>query len=139
LQPRHLTLETYRTYARTLIARFGGRLLSDFNEDDIVALIRQRQAEGCKPRRINFELGVLRMVLRDFGLWDAVNGRVRPLRARHDVGQAVIREDEGRIFGHRQQEPQPGVASARCAQHRYGPTRKRDSRPSLSRPQPHMA
>ncbi len=92
------TLETYRTYVRTLIARFGGRLISDFNEDDIAALIRQRQAEGLKPRRINFELGVLRMVLRDFGLWDAVKGRIRPLRTPHDVGKAVSREDEGRLL-----------------------------------------
>lgn len=92
------TLETYRTYVRTLVARFGGRLISDFSEDYVAALIRQRQAEGLKPRRINFELGVLRMVLRDFGLWDAVKGRIRSLRTTHDVGKAISREDEGRVL-----------------------------------------
>src|SRR5262249_11055044 len=81
------TIETYRTYVRTLIDKFGGRLVSDFREDDIATLVRQRQVEGFKPRRINFELAVLRMVLREFGLWDAVKGRVRPLRTPHDVGK----------------------------------------------------
>ena len=80
------------------MARFGGRLISDFSEDYVAALIRQRQAEGLKPRRINFELGVLRMVLRDFGLWDAVKGRIRSLRTTHDVGKAISREDEGRVL-----------------------------------------
>jgi integrase len=91
------TVETYRTYVRTLIDRFGGRLVSDFSEDDVATLIRKRQAEGFRPRRINFELAVLRMVLRDFGLWDAVKGRVRPLRTPHDVGKAISREDEARL------------------------------------------
>jgi hypothetical protein len=76
LAPR--TLETYRTYVRTLIDRFGGRLVSDFSEDDIATLIRARQADGFKPRRINFELAVLRMVLRDFRIWD--NNTTFPVR-----------------------------------------------------------
>src|SRR5947209_1582944 len=46
------TLEAYRTYVRTLTEQFGERLISDFSEGDIAALIRQRQGEGFKPRRI---------------------------------------------------------------------------------------
>jgi integrase len=38
------------------------------------------------------------MVLRHFGLWDAIKGRVRPLREPHDVGKAMSREDEERIL-----------------------------------------
>jgi integrase len=103
------TLETYRTYVRTLIDKFGGRLVSDFCEDDIATLVRQRQAEGFKPRRINFELAVLRMVLRDFGLWDAVKGRVRPLRTPHDVGKAVSREHEDRLLAAISQSRSPAL------------------------------
>lgn len=60
------TIEAYRTYVRTLIIRFGDRLIIDFRESDIAGLIRDRQAAGFKPRRINLELTVLRMILREF-------------------------------------------------------------------------
>jgi integrase len=92
------TIATYRTYVRTLSARFGNRLICDFSENDIADLIRQRQAEGYQPRRINLELTVLRMILRDHGLWEAVKGRTRPLRTPHDVGKAIGLEDEERIL-----------------------------------------
>src|SRR5262249_26961468 len=61
------TTEAYTTYVRTLTARFGSRLICDFDESDIAGLIRERQVQGYKPRRINFELTVLRMILRDHG------------------------------------------------------------------------
>jgi integrase len=93
------TLENYRLYANRLLDYFGQRLVSDFTEVDIAHLIRDRQHQGLKPRRINFELAVLRMVLRHFNVWDSVKGRIRPLRESHDVGRAISRDDEERILG----------------------------------------
>jgi integrase len=92
------TLTNYRLYAKRLTEHFGERLVSDIDEADIADLIRKRQQAGLKPRWINIELAVLRMVLRHFGVWDSVKGRVRPLREPHDVGQAISREDEERIL-----------------------------------------
>jgi integrase len=92
------TLENYRLYSRKLAEYFGQRLVSDIDEGDIAGLIRQRQRQGLKPRRINVELAVLRMMLRHFGVWDSVKGRVRPLRESHDVGRAISREDEELIL-----------------------------------------
>jgi integrase len=92
------TLENYRLYSRKLAEYFGQRLVSDIDERDIAGLIRERQRKGLKPRRINIELAVLRMVLRHFGLWDSARGRVRPLRESHDVGRAIGHEDEENIL-----------------------------------------
>jgi integrase len=92
------TLTNYRLYAKGLTEYFGERLVSDIGEADIADLIRKRQQAGLKPRRINIELAVLRMVLRHFGVWDTVKGRIRPLREPHDVGRAISREDEERIL-----------------------------------------
>ena len=57
-----------------------------------------RQQQGHSPRRINFEVAVLRMVLRYFGLWDSAKGRLRMLREPKDVGKAISGDDEHRIL-----------------------------------------
>jgi integrase len=93
------TLENYRLYANRLLDYFGQRLVSDFTEVDIAHLIRDRLRQGLRPRRINFELAVLRMVLRHFNLWDSVKGRIRPLREPRDVARAISRDHEERILG----------------------------------------
>jgi integrase len=103
------TLENYRLYAKRLVEHFGQRLVSDIGEADIAALIRERQRQGFKSRRINIELAVLRMVLRHFGVWDSVKGRVRPLREPHDIGKAISREDEARILAAIQDSRSPAL------------------------------
>lgn len=103
------TLENYRTYSRRVADYFGQRLISDIDERDMANLIRERQRQGFKPRRINFELSVLRMVLRHFGVWDSVKGRVRPLRESHDVGKAISRVDEERILAAIRESRSPGL------------------------------
>ena len=60
--------------------------------------MRDRERRGFKPRRINFELALLRMVLTHFGVWGSVKGRIRLLGEPHDVGRAISREDEERIL-----------------------------------------
>ena len=71
----------------------GQRLISDIGEEDIASLMRDRERRGFKPRRINFELALLRMVLTHFGVWGSVKGRIRLLGEPHDVGRAISRED----------------------------------------------
>jgi integrase len=92
------TLENYRLYANRAIEHFGQRVICDIGESDIAELVRKRQRQGFKPRRINFELAVLRMVLRHFGVWDSLKGRTRLLREPRDVGRAISQEDEEKIL-----------------------------------------
>ena len=103
------TLENYRLYGRKVVEYFGQRLVSDIGERDIAGLIRDRQRQSLGPRRTNFELTVLRMVMRYFGLWDSVKGRIRPLREPHDVGKAVSREGEERVLDAIRQSRSPAL------------------------------
>jgi integrase len=92
------TLEAYRHFASRLSAEFGQRLVCDINERDIAALQQKRLAEGKSTRTVNFEINVLRQVLKQHGLWGAMADRVKHLRERRDVGRAISPEDEEKLL-----------------------------------------
>ena len=77
----------YRQYMAKLSREFGSRLVTDFSADDIADLQRKRQAEGLSGRQINAEVGTLRAILRHFGIWSHISGRIRMLRQRSDVAR----------------------------------------------------
>jgi integrase len=88
----------YRQYIRKLSAHFGNRLVTDIAAEDVADLQRKRQAEGLSGRQINAETGTLRAILRHYGLWGNIAGRVRMLRQRSDVGHALSRDEEQRLL-----------------------------------------
>ncbi len=92
------TVENYRVYARKLTEHFGQILVSEVDAEAVATLQQERMRKGYKPRRINLELAVLRMILRHFGCWDSLKGRTKPLRERHDVGRAIAFADERKIL-----------------------------------------
>jgi integrase len=92
------SIERFQHHVETLTKEFGGRLVCDIGADDIMALQRKRVAESKAGRTINYEIGVLRQILRAFGLWGALSGRVRSLRERHDAGRSIPREDESKLL-----------------------------------------
>jgi integrase len=92
------TVEAYRHFVETLIGEFGSRLACDIDEQDIADLQRKRLAEGKSNRTVNFEVNTLRQILKTYGLWAALADRVKHLRERQDVGQAISPEDERRLF-----------------------------------------
>lgn len=47
---------------------------------------------------MNYEVGALRGILRQFGLWGPIADRVRGLPERHDVGRAVSAVDEAKLI-----------------------------------------
>jgi integrase len=47
---------------------------------------------------VNYEVGSLRGILRQFGLWGPIADRVRALPERHDVGQAISAGDEVKLI-----------------------------------------
>jgi integrase len=77
---------------------FGKRLLCDLDANDIAEYQRKRLAAGVSNRTVNYEVGALRGILRQFGLWGPIADRVRALPERHDVGRAVSSGDEARLI-----------------------------------------
>jgi integrase len=47
---------------------------------------------------VNYEVGSLRGILRQFGLWAPIADRVRSLPERHNVGQALSSESECKLI-----------------------------------------
>jgi integrase len=88
----------YRKYVASLSEYFAKRLVCDIRLQDIAGLQRKRLAAGLGPRAVNAEVQVLRQILKHFGLWSSMQGRVSFLRERHDVGRALSREEEARLL-----------------------------------------
>ncbi|MGO9060820.1 MAG: tyrosine-type recombinase/integrase [Candidatus Binataceae bacterium] len=88
----------YRQYIAKLSRHFGNRLISDITADDIAELQRKRRSQGLSGRQINAEVGTLRAILRYYGRWAHISGRVKMLPQRSDVGRALSREDEARLL-----------------------------------------
>ena len=86
--------ERYEQCIPHLKAEFGKRLVCDIDANDVAEYQRKRLAAGVSNRTVNYEVGALRGVLRQFGLWGPIADRVRALPERHDVGRAVSAGDE---------------------------------------------
>jgi integrase len=93
-----LGIRYYRQYVTKLSRYFSNRLISDISAEDISALQRQRKAEGLSGRQTNAEVGTLRAILRHYGRWAQISGRVTMLSQRSDVGRALGREEEARLL-----------------------------------------
>jgi integrase len=103
------TLEAYRHFAARLTTEFSQRLVCDIDEQDIAALQRKRLAEGKSARTVNFEINILRQILRKHGLWGALADRVKHLRERKDVGRAISPEDERKLLDAIQRSRSPAL------------------------------
>jgi integrase len=92
------TLETYEHFVETLTEQFGKRLVCDIDDQDISALQRKRLAEEKSARTVNFEINVLRQILKAHGLWGTISDKVKSLRERRDVGRAISSSDEKKLI-----------------------------------------
>jgi integrase len=88
----------YRQYVNLLSERFGRRLVSDINADDISSLQAIRKREGKSGRTINAEVGALRQILKRHGVWATISADVSLHRENRDVGKAFSHEDEERLL-----------------------------------------
>ncbi len=82
---------------------FGKALVCDVDANDIAEYRRKRLSagedkRGVSNRTVNYEVGALRGVLRQFGLWGPIADRVKALPERHDVGRALTIQDETKIL-----------------------------------------
>ena len=93
-----LGLRYYRQYVAKLSRHFGNQLISDIGADDVAELQRRRKAIGLSGRQINAEIGTLRAILRHYGYWGNISGRIRMLPQRSDTGRALGRDEEGKLL-----------------------------------------
>jgi integrase len=101
----------YRQYVASLSAEFADRLICDIRLDDIAKLQQKRQAQGQGNRSVNAEIQVLRQILKHFGLWAALQGRLRFLREPHDTGRALSHQDEASLLQAAGQSRSPALLS----------------------------
>jgi integrase len=94
---RHTDLH-YRQYAKSLAEHFGDRLICDIGLEEISTLQHERLDTGLGHRRVNAEVQVLRQILKYFGRWAELQGRVRFFREPKDTGRAISLEDEVRLL-----------------------------------------
>jgi len=90
--------ERYRQCVPHLKEEFGKRLVCDIDANDVAEYQRKRLAAGVSNRTVNYEVGSLRGILRQFGLWGPISDRVRALPERHDVGRAVSAPGEAKLI-----------------------------------------
>ena len=90
--------ERYEQCLPHLKEEFGKRLVCDLDANDIAEYQRKRLASGVSNRTVNYEVGSLRGILRQFGFWGPIADRVRALPERHDVGRAVSAADEAKLI-----------------------------------------
>jgi integrase len=88
----------YRQYVSSLSDYFGDRLICDIRIEDMAMLQQKRVAQGLGNRSVNAEMQVLRQILKHFGLWANLQGRIRFLREPHDTGRAISHDDEARLL-----------------------------------------
>ena len=92
------TLEAYEHFVETLTEQFRKRLVCDIDDQDISALQRKRLAEQKSARTVNFEINILRQILKAHGLWGTISDKVKSLRERRDVGRAIGCGDEKKLI-----------------------------------------
>lgn len=90
--------ERYEQCIPHLKEAFGNRLVCDIDANDVAEYQRKRLAAGVSNRSVNYEVGSLRGILRQFGVWGPIADRVRALPERHDVGRAISAADEARLI-----------------------------------------
>ena len=94
---------------RSLIARFGDRLIVDIDHRDVAELQGLRLREGKSARTVNVEVGTLRQILSVHSHWTRIGERVKHLRERQDVGHALSREDEAKLLDAIRQSRSPAL------------------------------
>jgi integrase len=77
---------------------FGSKLLCDIHARSIQEYQQHRLSQGAQGRTINIETGVLRQILKAYECWRPLDGRVRALRERKDIGRALLPDEERRLL-----------------------------------------
>lgn len=80
-----------------LLPVFGSKLLCDITPKDVAAYQQKRLKDKVQGRTVNIEVQTLRQVLKA-NKFKQLDGEVRPLKERKDVGRALTPEQESQLL-----------------------------------------
>jgi integrase len=92
------TLSMARVALKHLLPVFGSKLLCDIAAKDIQAYQQGRLREGAQGRTINIEVQTLRQVMKANKCWQRLEGEIRLLKERKDIGRALVPDEESRLL-----------------------------------------
>jgi len=92
------TIRMARVALKQMLPPFGAKLLCDIDAPSIREYQQRRLSQGAQGRTINIETGVLRQILKAYECWLPIEGRVRMLRERKDIGRALLPNEEGSLL-----------------------------------------
>jgi integrase len=92
------TERSYKLAISHLTEDFGKRLLSDLCGQDLAAYQARRKRDGVSNRTVNLELGVLRIILRRYQMWEGISADVDFLKESPSPGRALSHEEETRLL-----------------------------------------
>jgi integrase len=80
-----------------LLSAFSAKLLCDISPQDVAAYQQKRLKDRVQGRTVNIEVQTLRQILKA-NKFKQLDGEVRPLRERKDVGRALTPDQEIRLL-----------------------------------------
>jgi integrase len=81
-----------------LLPVLGKKLLVDIEAKDVAKYQTIRLEEGASNRTANIEVGMLRQIMRKYGMWARIQSDVTMLPERQDVGCALTPEEENTLL-----------------------------------------
>lgn len=103
-------IQTYNL--KHLNAHIGSDLLTEIAAERIGKYKAIRQGESASNRTINMELATVRMILKHFKLWRAIEEDVKMLREDKTIGKALSSDQETRLIEACRKSPQPSLLTA---------------------------
>jgi len=103
-------IQTYNL--KHLNSYLGSEMLTAISAERIGKYKAIRKNESASNRTINMEVGTVRMILKHFKLWRAIEEDVKMLRERKDAGRALSPEEEARLLEACGNSPQPSLLTA---------------------------
>jgi integrase len=92
------TITVAKTSLKHLLGEFGSRLLCDIEAKDVAAYQQKRMKENAQGKTVNIELGVFRQIMKAYDCWSALDGKVKALPVRKNVGRALTPDDESLLL-----------------------------------------
>jgi hypothetical protein len=91
------TIEMYQWYIRNLNRKFAGMLLAQIQSQHILEY-QQMRKQTAGPSCVNHEINTLAQILRQAGLWDAMERQYRPLPLPDWTPPKVLTAEEEETF-----------------------------------------
>jgi integrase len=92
LAPRSIVIEKFNL--SHLGPTFGKMLVVDIEASDIAKYQKKRLAEGASARTVNIEIGTLRSILREHGIWARLQKQVKMIPLGEEIGRSISAKEE---------------------------------------------